>query len=298
MPTQAVHIGRQPIYDRAGGVVAYELLFRGSRDATGADRSNSYATSQVIVNAFTEFGVADLAGDRTCFINLTRDFITGELELPFEPERVVLEILETVEVDDEVVAGVAALVERGFAVALDDFVWGRGHERLLDLASYVKLDLLGADPTGVADECRRCRAHGRVRLVAERLETAADVDLARRLGFDLYQGYGLSRPQVLSATSLSSSRAHRLELLGALAGEDADIARVASIVMGDPGLSFRVLRATNSAGVGLPRRLASIHDAVMLLGTVRIRQWVSLMLVSDLSEAKKRQRDRRIHVGA
>ena len=62
-----------------------------------------------------------------------------------------------------------------------------------------------------------------------------------------------------------------------------------SIVTGDPALSFRVLRATNSAAVGLPRQVSSVHDAVMLLGTVKIRQWVSLMLVSDIAGASDEQ---------
>jgi c-di-GMP-related signal transduction protein len=121
-------------------VVAYELLFRGSWDAVEAGRFDTYATSHVIVNAFTEFGIGEVAGDRPCFINLTHEFLVGELTLPFGPEQVVLEVLETVAVDDEVIAGITALVEAGYRIALDDFVWGSGHERLLPVASYVKPD--------------------------------------------------------------------------------------------------------------------------------------------------------------
>jgi hypothetical protein len=72
-----------------------------------------------------------VAGDRPCFINLTHEFLVGELTLPFGPEQVVLEVPETVAVDDEVIAGIAALVEAGYRIALDDFVWGSSHERLL-----------------------------------------------------------------------------------------------------------------------------------------------------------------------
>jgi c-di-GMP-related signal transduction protein len=284
-----VHIGRQPIYDRTGGVVAYELLFRGGADAVHATRTGAYATSQVIVNAFTEFGVSELVGVHDCFINVTRDFLVGDLELPFEPDRVVLEVLETVAVDDEVVTGVAGLVDRGYAVALDDFVWGLGHEKLLGLASYVKLDVLGADPGVLGETVARCRRYPGIRLLAEKLETGADLALARRLGFELFQGYALSRPQVLTAATLSPSRVRRVQLLAALAVEDCDLDDVVSIVAGDPALSFRVLRATNSAAAGLPRQVSSVRDAVVLLGTVRIRQWVSLMLVSDIAEATEEQ---------
>jgi EAL and modified HD-GYP domain-containing signal transduction protein len=282
--TQLVHIGRQPLYERNGGVFGYELLFRGAAEDLEASRRTAFATSQVIVNAFTEFGLEQLVGGRKCFINVTRDFLVGELPLPFEPDHAILEILETVEIDEDVIAGVQLLAARGYEIALDDFVFGLGHERLLGIASYVKLDLLIREEDETAEIVRRCRAYPAVRLVAERVETEEQIALAERLGFDLLQGYAVGRPQVLSAVALSPSRLRRLELLGALSAEDADINTVVAIVTTDPALSFRVLRATNAAAAGLTRKIASVRDAVVLLGSDRIRQWVALMLVSDIAE--------------
>jgi len=155
--TQLVHVGRQPIFDVHGGVLAYELLFRGSVDAVAAGRQDTYATSSVMVNAFTEFGIREVAGDRLCFINLTREFLVGEIALPFGPEQVVLEVLETVRMDEQVVAGITALSEAGYRIALDDFVWGSGHEVLFGLASYVKLDLLDGDLTRLDEVVAACR---------------------------------------------------------------------------------------------------------------------------------------------
>lgn len=254
-----------------------------------ASRRNAYATSRVIINAFTEFGIGELVGEKLCFINLTRDFLVGDLAIPFGPGTAVLEVLESIDVDDAVVAGVVSLADQGYPVALDDFVWGQGHEKLIEIASYVKLDMLRSSPDEVRKALDQCRRYPGLRLVAERLETPAALDVARALGFDLFQGYALARPQVLSAVSLSPSRMRRIELLGALTDEDSDINKVVSIVTSDPALSFRVLRATNSAAMGLPRRVSSVHDAVMLLGTTRIRQWVALMLVSDIAEATEEQ---------
>lgn len=283
--TQLVHIGRQPLYDWAGHVVGYELLFRGAADEVEASRRSAYATSQVIVNAFTEFGLEQLVGGRKCFINLTRDFLVGDLPLPFDPDHAILEILETVEIDDAVLAGTARLVQQGYEIALDDFVFGLGHERLLGLASYVKLDLLIREPDELLEVVERCRRYPGIKLVAERVETEEHILLAQRVGFDLLQGYAVGRPQVLTAVALSPSRLRRLELLGAVTAEDADIAKVSSIVQSDPALSYRVLRATNSAASGLPRKVASVRDAVVLLGSAKIRQWAALMLVSDVAES-------------
>jgi EAL and modified HD-GYP domain-containing signal transduction protein len=284
-----VHVGRQPIFDRSGALVAYELLFRGSMEAIEAGRQDTFATSQVLINTFTEFGLAEVVGDRLCFINLTSEFLTGKLVLPFGPEQVVLEILETIVIDDEVIAAVAALTEAGYRIALDDFVWGSGHERLLGLASYVKLDFLGGDLTDLDGIVAEIRRHDGVQIVAERLETAAHIALADHYGFELRQGYALSRPQVLSAASLSPSRMRRLELLGALSSSEASLERVLSIIASDPALSLRVLRASNSAADGGVSRVSSVRQAVVLIGLARIKQWAMLMVIDDVAGATEEQ---------
>ena len=151
-----VHVGRQPIYDRAGRLSAYELLFRDTAGATRASRRSAEATSRVIVAAFTEFGLDALVGARACFINVTREFLVGELPVPFDSNQAVLEIIETVQVDDAVIKGVEELVARDFTIALDDYTPG-AHDPLLSLATYVKVVLPDLDPATAAEIVRRCR---------------------------------------------------------------------------------------------------------------------------------------------
>jgi c-di-GMP-related signal transduction protein len=284
-----VHVGRQPIFDRGGDVVAYELLFRGSMDAVEAGRQDTYATSHVIVSAFTEFGIGEVAGNRPCFINLTEEFLTGELTLPFGPENVVLEVLETVRITHEVIDGITTLVNAGYRIALDDFVHGSGHERLFGLASYVKLDLLDGDLSRLDEIVAACREYPDIKIVAERLETPDQVRLADRYGMELRQGYALSRPQVLTAASISPSRLRRLELLGALSAPDANLESILSIIATDPALSMRVLRASNSAAAGAHSRVSSVRQAVVLIGMTQIRQWAMLMVIDDVAGATEDQ---------
>ncbi|MEV0897517.1 HDOD domain-containing protein [Actinoplanes sp. NPDC049802] len=285
----AVHVGRQPIFDANGVVVAYELLFRGRMDAVASGRQDTYATSTVMVNAFTEFGIAEVAGNRPCFINLTREFVTGRLPLPFGPEQVVLEVLETVDVDDEVIAGLTALAGAGYRIALDDFVWGSGHEQLLGLASFVKLDLLDGDLSRLDEIVAACREYPRIAIVGERLETEAQMAIADRYGMELRQGYALSRPQVLSTPSLSPSRLRRLELVAALMSPDVPLEKITSIIVSDPALALRVLRVSNSVAAGVVSRISSVRQAVMLVGLNRIRRWATLMVVDDVAEAPEAQ---------
>jgi c-di-GMP-related signal transduction protein len=280
-PCEAVHVGRQAVFDRAGAVLGYELLFRVDADSTDATERGAYATSQVLITAFTEIGIGTIAGDRRCFVNLTREFLVGDLPLPFDAHQVVLEVLETVTVDDEVVAGVERLAAQGFVIALDDFVPGQSQERLLPLATYVKIDILGADPVALIDAVRICRRHPHLRLIAERLETADDLRVARDLGFEYFQGYVLGRPEVVSTVALAPSRLRRIDLLGLQVDADVPVRSAISLITGDPALSLRMLAVANADALGLPVDVSSIHEAVLLLGVDRVRDWTALMLVSD-----------------
>ena len=283
VPSRFVHVGRQPIHDADGRIVAYEVLFRSGAEDEHAERGDTSATVRVIANTFGEFGLTDLAGGLPCFVNLTREFLTGRLPLPFGPEHAVLEVLETVIVDDEVVAGVTELVEQGYRIALDDFVRGSSQERLLELASVVKLDVLDTGPEELSEIAALCRRYPEITLLGERLETTEHVRLARQLGCTLFQGYALGRPKVYSARSLSASRVRQLELLAELSGEDVDMSRVVALVGREPSLALRLLRVTNSVSAALSRRVSSLHEAVVMLGIRRVREWVALMVLGDMT---------------
>jgi EAL and modified HD-GYP domain-containing signal transduction protein len=277
------------VYDRLGDVVGYELLFRSGPDAVTATSRNAFATSQVIVSAFTEFGLGQLVGDRPCFVNLTREFLVGDLPVPFDPGQTVLEVLETVAADEEVCAGVRDLAGRGYAIALDDFRLTGPSAALLPMARYVKLDMVDNDTETLTAAVRAVRDHPGLTLVAERVETEERLALAFELGFELFQGHVLGRAHVISGQGISPSSVRRLDLLTALTSEEVDLRRVVALVTTDPALSFRLLRATNSAASGLRQKVGSIRDAVVLLGLRRVREWVSLMVVSDVSEATEDQ---------
>jgi c-di-GMP-related signal transduction protein len=201
-----VHVGRQAICDRDGAVVAYELLFRRTRLDRHASQRDADATRYVLDAVFAHIGLAELVGDRACFINLTREFLIGDLELPFDGDQVGLEIIPGVQVDDAVLAGVRELVDRGYCIAVDNFVWGDGREALLPLATYAKIDMLYADLEALNTTITQCRRFPHLYLIATRLATARHLTLAMDLDFEMFQGNVLGRPHLISAPPGSAPR--------------------------------------------------------------------------------------------
>lgn len=277
----SVHIGRQPVYHDSGELFGYELLFRSHAGATAADLSEldgDAATSSTIMRAFAEFDTQALLGGRIGLINLTRAFLVGELPIPFGPEQVFLEVLETVQVDDEVLAGIRRLREQGYRLALDDVVWSQKLPELLPHVDLVKIDITVMSWDDVLALRDLCAEHG-VRVLAERVEDAADLRKCLEAGFELFQGYHLGRPETLAAKSLSPQQALALELIARLADPEISVDEVEQLVRRDPGLTLRLLRIVNSAGFGLERTLDSIRDAVVFLGISAVRAWTMLLSV-------------------
>ncbi len=119
-------------------------------------------------------------------------------------QQTVIEVLETVSPDEKVLAGCRRLVAAGFRLALDDFVWFDGADRLLRLASTVKIDIQLMSPAEVVRLYRRCRAYG-VQVLAEKVETEEELERCKLLGFDLFQGYALGYPRSFSGRVLDAS---------------------------------------------------------------------------------------------
>lgn len=275
----AVHLGRQPVYDAELAVVGYELLFRRAGALTADIDDPERATADVMVKTFTDFGLESVVGHKLAFVNLPRRFLTGRHPLPFSSQQVVLEILEDVAGDPAVLDGVRRLREQGFRFALDDFVWSPTTEPLIELCEYVKLDVLAYSAEGLDEAVQRLRPYG-TQLLAEKVETPEQFDRCRRLSFDYYQGYLLSRPTLLSRRSLDPTRLACLRLLSVLAADDYDISDAEAAIRSDPGLTLRILRTVNSASSGLRRKVGSVREAVLILGPRTLIGWVMLMSMS------------------
>jgi EAL and modified HD-GYP domain-containing signal transduction protein len=188
----------QPIFDRGLQVYAYELLFRSDNRADALVEDDHGASATVIHHVFNKLGVDAVLGDHRGFINLNKSMLMSPVVDQLPEDKVVLEILETVTVDTQIVARCRALKEQGFMLALDDFT---GHETaflpLLPMVDVIKVDLqhVGADRlAATTDRLRRWPAM----LLAEKVYTGDQARICMDLGYALFQGYYLGKPQLLA----------------------------------------------------------------------------------------------------
>ena len=274
-----VAVARQPILDRAEAIRGYELLYR---PAGAAALGPDGATSHVIVRALADIGLDALVGDHKAWVNVTREFLLEVRPLPLPPERTVLELLEGQAVDAELLEVLRELREVGFRVALDDFRFDPGWDALTRHADAIKLDIQELPGDALADAVARLRRPG-LYLLAEKVETRAEYEHCRALGFDGFQGYFFAEPVLVEGGTVPT---HRLAGIAALAqaGDDVSFEELERLITQDAGLAYKLVRLANSAYVGSRTSVSSVHEALTLMGTVNVRRWAVLLALAGLTD--------------
>ena len=167
-----VLFARQPIYDRQHQLAGCELLFRPCprTEALTEPFDGDLATRQVLRNAFAHTDIRTVCEQTPAYINFTANALKAEI--PFDPGDIVIEILETVEANDEVITAIEDYKTRGYTIALDDYRLKSANHPLLALADIVKLDYpqySAEEFTSLVTELRHHYPH--LTLLAEKIET-------------------------------------------------------------------------------------------------------------------------------
>jgi c-di-GMP phosphodiesterase len=276
-------VARQPIYNTGMAVVAYELLYRGSMQAQKAEVEDPYrATLDVISNAL-EIGLDKLTAGLPIHVNFSREMLVSDSPLPLQSERVVIEVLETVPGDPQVLAGIAALRSQGHRIALDDYAPEVTAPALLDVADIVKIVISKKTPQQLAPLVRELKGRG-LELIAEEVETVEQFESCIELGFDGFQGYFLQHPQTFRAQRVPTSRLGMLRLVAALNKDVESLEEIEQLISQDASMPYRLLRCINSSYYNLPRRIDSIHQAIVILGLDNLRRLATLVALQAFDD--------------
>lgn len=239
----------------------------------------SYATSNVILNTLTGFGLVDILGCHRGFINVELDLLMSDTIELLPRERIVLELLETIEISPELVERCRYLKEQGFTFAIDDHEYDVAYAELYEIAEIVKIDVMQSPLETLGDIVRELRAYP-VKLLAEKVETREEYLKCLDLGFEYFQGYYFAKPTVLEKKRIDETASTLLKLIRLLA-EDAEISEIEQTFRRSPGLTYKLLLLVNSVSLGVREKIQSIRHALTILGRQQVQRWVQLSLFAS-----------------
>lgn len=273
-------LARQPILNREQQLYAYELLFRSAAAGPASVTDDVAATAAVIAHA-SELGMENVIGASLAFINVNAAVLQSDFVQFLPRDTVVLEVLETVEADDALVARIRQLVRVGYRFALDDIVADSERlQRLLPLVDIIKVDITHLTASALESLTRNLKQAGKI-LLAEKVETLEQFQSCTDLGFDYFQGYYFAKPLVLTGKKLPPQQAALVRLLAQLRPDAVDVDEIEASIKHDAALGLALLRLVNTPLAGASQPIDSLGQALKVLGRRQLQRWLQILIYAE-----------------
>ena len=277
-PTEApsdVFISRQPVVDGEMRVIGYRLAY-GSADGSAHGEASA---ARLLGDVLSGVGLDELVGDALAHLPLSRDVLLALGVPPVRPDRVMLRIAYDTARDPELAKVLDALAGRGYALSLYALPGPDFDAVLLDLFGTVEVDFTTWSHEAAQDAVARIVA-GRATPLASGLADYNKFEQAKQLGFELFAGPFYASRHKAAVRNVPVGEMGTLVALAALQGQSATIEDLEQVIDRDVGLSVKLLRYINSAYVGMRGNIASIRQAVMMLGSRGVSRWALLVALT------------------
>ncbi len=277
-------VARQPILTKDEKVFGYELLFRDGIEDYFCPKDPE-AASKIMLDSSLIMGLDVLCNGGRAFVNCTRDMLLKDYVTLLPSSHTVVEILESVEPDDLVMAACQRLKEGGYMIALDDFAMGDKREPLTDIADIIKVDVQSTSPE---ERAVMIKKYGpwRCRMLAEKVETREEFMAAKKAGFAYFQGYFFRRPETVKTHAVPGNQVNYIKMLQVVSKPELEPREIENAIKGEASLCYRLLRYMNSASFGFASEIHSVRHALSMLGEREVRRWVRLVVTLAAGQNK------------
>jgi EAL and modified HD-GYP domain-containing signal transduction protein len=277
------NLARIPIFDAKLKTVGYELLFHEDVGRDAQHQGTTRSTSLVLADTLAEFGLETVVGHLPAWVSFPSEYLTEKLPIPIGPKALVIQVHADVAENEEALERLRDLKQQSYRIVFDS----SGHQpsltEILKVASITKLEIHGR----AVDEVKRDLAvysKYSTTLLAHRVSRMSDFDACHKLGFNLFQGNFICQPEQIQQKRVPTNRVAMMRLMSELYSENPSTERIRNLVQQDVTLSYRLLKWLNSSLFSLPHPVESIQHALVMLGMSRLRNLVSLIVLSRVDD--------------
>jgi len=275
-------VARQPIFNNSGEIWGHDLLFHNGSDKQTAEITNQdMATLCVATSGFTESQKYCDQTKKIC-INFTEKLILEGTPRGLPPSVTVIGIPGKVKPSGQLIEILIKLKQEGYTITIDDYTGDDNQRKLLEIVDIIKIDISGKTTQKIESIFSGINADKALKL-AEKVNNRAALQQLRSLGCDLYQGYFFAKPVNLRGRTLKSIEISKLRILQAIEDPELITETITEIIKADPSITYRLLRLLNSAAFGFSAKIESVKHAISLIGLKRLKYWLRMVLMSDLS---------------
>ncbi|WP_318502243.1 EAL and HDOD domain-containing protein [Photobacterium leiognathi] len=281
------YIARQPILNRNKHTIGYELLFRDGPDNCFPNIGDEQATNRLLNdNFFSTAGEVQLTSGKRAFVNFPYNLLVSGTPLLFPKQSFIIEILESCSPTDELFEAIKQLHQKGYTLALDDFIPSEAWNRFMPYIHIIKFDIRIISIEKAARFIKFYKEKTKLRFLAEKVETQEEYQQAYDAGFDLFQGFFFSKPELIQRKSLKPSSITTLRLFKEICVAEVDYDKVEEIIATDVTLSYKLLRHVNAMTSTRSKPVTSFKQALIFLGEEKLRRFITFVATSHAVENK------------
>jgi len=273
---------KQAIYDKIGKVAFYEVFIQDPSGHYPEDLDPLKATT-LAIDTLVELNPIKVGGGKLIFVNVPAIFLEASMFDLLPPEYVGIELVENKRLSNELYNSINELLRKGFKFCVDDFGFEKiDYLPLLAKCHFVKIDFKNIpydeeelkEVVGILKSLKKG-------IIAKNIETKEDYERAKKLGFNFFQGFYLSKPvKVKDTRTMSYLKSTILKLYKAIRKGNLD--EIVDILEKDIGATYKFLKFINLAYPSKVVGSNRIEDAVRRLGIENVAKFTLVLALSEM----------------
>ncbi len=282
-----INISKQKIFNSKNRLFAYELVFKDSSDELTSLSSSVKETAKLIISSISSPELDKLLGKNTmAFVNVDEHTLVKGILDVLDNDRFILNISEDIDLTDKVVAKVIQYKKRGFKLSIEHFDSSmhmiKKFSRLFNFIDIIKMDITLSEPENLAKVMQKFKG-GRIKLLAENIESKEDLKKYVSMGFDYFQGYYLDKPEIIEIIGSKEPAKFVILQLIKIIKNDNSTEKLELFIKKQPDLSYKLVEFFNNTKK-FNVKIESLTQVITLMGRGKLLRWLLLYLYSESSK--------------
>ena len=272
--------------DRKHDAYAYELIFKNESDEAQSLSGAVKETAKLIMSSIGSSEIQKLLGKKTlAYVNVEEGALLKDLLDVLDKDRFILNILGDIDLSEKVIAKIVQYRKRGFRLSLENFDSSTEmilkFQRLFNYIDIIKMDVATSHPANLEKIMTKFKGT-RIKLLAQNIETKQDFQKYFSMGFDYFQGYYVSKPEVLEIIESKDPKQFIILQLLKLIKDNKTTEELKKFIKLQADLSFKLIQFFNSYEK-VDVRIESLTQVITLMGREKLLKWLMVYLYSEAS---------------
>ena len=275
-------IAKQPIFDKEGRIVAYEVYLRKKGNILEYPKEVPYNRSAyIVVEILTEHGIDRVGEGKKVMLNVSVDALLNRVFENLPPEKLIFELLKPQIQVGEVIIGQALKSmsrfkeARALFASYYELLEDERYQKFVEESFFISVDFPHLNDKRI----EQLKAKGK-KIIVTKIETKEQYEKALKVG-DFFEGNYLESPYILKEFEIAPYLKTTLLRLMSVVHSAQSTKEIAEFISYDVGLTAKLLRFVNSAYFSSIQEIKSVEQACSMLGLKNLKNFIFLLAMND-----------------